>query len=70
MIKNNFQNEEEDEIEENQNFTELASYILKVKIQQIQGIFGIKGKEDIESEEEEVYQARHYYPAHESFDFD
>lgn len=35
MIKNNFQNEEEDEIEENQNSTELASYILKVKIQHI-----------------------------------
>ena len=69
MIKNNFQNEEEDESEENQNSTDLACYILKVKMQQIQGIFGIKGKEDIESEEE-VYQDRPYYPAHESIDFD
>lgn len=68
MIKHNFQNEEEDESEENQNSTDLACYILKVKMQQIQGIFGIKGKEDIESEE--VYQDRPYYPAHESIDFD
>jgi hypothetical protein len=35
MIKNNFQNEEEDESEENQNSTDLACYILKVKMQQI-----------------------------------